>query len=218
MLTKVWGTTASGVRTFASTVLKTRMSTIFMWSLPSFPQQENSPLCTLECNRTSLTLWSRSIRPQKCNGVMKSCPSKKFLPAILPLLEHSHWECRVISTPVFLLMMIHTSHIQCWLQGAAFLALVEQALLDPNELYLNNNGNMILTHQVAIRDEEGTVPAFVAIEFFLEEKEPDATPHHKKCTRKLPVKPGQNMSTDPHSPFKRARPSTPFSTPNPSPS
>ena len=101
-----------------------------------------------------------------------------------------------------------------------FSALVELAQLDPQELYLTNNGDMIITHRVPIHDDEGTVPAFVAIAFFLEEQKPQKKTRRKKFDRKLPVKPPENVSTDPHSPSKRARPSSPslYHTPTHSPS
>jgi len=87
-----------------------------------------------------------------------------------------------------------------------FSAPVERSQLNPSELYLDTNGDMYLIHQVPIEDDAGTVPAFVAIGFFLEEKQPDSTPQRrKKFDRKLPVKPKQNVSTDPNSPSKRAR-------------
>jgi putative NIF3 family GTP cyclohydrolase 1 type 2 len=97
-----------------------------------------------------------------------------------------------------------------------FSAVVEHAQLDPAELYLINHGNMIMTHHVPIDDpHEGTVLAFLAIGFFLEEQEVDATPRRKKFDRKLPAKPPKDVSTDPNSLSKRPCPSTPYYTPSP---
>lgn len=102
-----------------------------------------------------------------------------------------------------------------------FSAPVEPKQLDPLELYLMvPNRDMFMTHQVPCADEDGTVPAFVAIGFFLEEQTPDSrTSRRQKFDRKLPAKPSPNVSTNPNSPSKRPRPSTPsFHTPKNTPS
>lgn len=83
---------------------------------------------------------------------------------------------------------LHQSRPALTLRGH-FLALVEEVQLDPNQLYLNNQGDMILTQKVPICYVEGTVPVFVDIVFFLEEQKLEPTLHCKKCTCKLPVKP-----------------------------
>jgi hypothetical protein len=77
-----------------------------------------------------------------------------------------------------------------------FSALVELAQLDPHELYLTNTGDMILTHRVPIHDDEGTVPAFVAIAFFLEEQEPHThNPPSQEVYSQSPAKaPGEHVN------------------------